>query len=607
MSYRTGTILMKLTLACGALLTASWPSSAATYHVDFAGGQDANDGTTKETPWKHAPGDKAATDKPAGAKLAAGDVVRFKGGVIYRGSVVAQTSGTAEKPITYDGNSDGQWGEGRAVLQGCEPLTGWTQCQSAEECGGNPHWKDLWWAWAPKGTASGTANLFEDGQMLFLAQDPKQPDPFFMDKIKYFYTIPCKDMTDTSVVDPAHLNQKDEHYWDDAWVIVWAGPNAVYYRKIASFIPAENKITFAKLPAPPYTDRPEHYTIYNSLHLLSVPGEYYFDNRPAADGRHKVYLWPKKPGDLNRQEITISVRSAGLTIAEGVGGIVIAGFRIERYSGAGLSDGVGICILSWHHKNENIVVRNNSIGHIRSAELSYGGIYANAADNLLIENNEIAENPSNMGMLVGPRRVVVRNNTVRKCGGQGIWFMGCQDSQIVGNTVLDGTGTHANGISVYMGSKNILVLGNRVTNSNIAFTSSESDNVTVAYNVFHTEAFYAFANWNKNTDMKVYNNVILRGGEDLTAYTQAAGTTVTLKNNIITDNAGKMDENHNLRVVAADLAKIFAGPTELDFHLKPGSPAIDAGVDVGLDKDIAGTKVPQGNAPDIGAYEFVPR
>jgi len=40
-----------------------------------------------------------------------------------------------------------------------------------------------------------------------------------------------------------------------------------------------------------------------------------------------------------------------------------------------------------------------------------------------------------------------------------------------------------------------------------------------------------------------------------------------------------------------------------DFRLAEGSPCIDAGVDVGIKADFAGTPAPQGKAPDIGAFE----
>jgi len=40
-----------------------------------------------------------------------------------------------------------------------------------------------------------------------------------------------------------------------------------------------------------------------------------------------------------------------------------------------------------------------------------------------------------------------------------------------------------------------------------------------------------------------------------------------------------------------------------DYRLYVGSPCLDAGIDVSLTSDYAGTRVPQGSAPDIGAYE----
>jgi hypothetical protein len=58
-------------------------------------------------------------------------------------------------------------------------------------------------------------------------------------------------------------------------------------------------------------------------------------------------------------------------------------------------------------------------------------------------------------------------------------------------------------------------------------------------------------------------------------------------------------------------ASCFADPrfrlsNPTDFSLKPGSPAIDAGVSLGVETDFEDTKRPQGPFPDRGAYEFNP-
>lgn len=53
---------------------------------------------------------------------------------------------------------------------------------------------------------------------------------------------------------------------------------------------------------------------------------------------------------------------------------------------------------------------------------------------------------------------------------------------------------------------------------------------------------------------------------------------------------------------SADSDPMFVSSS--DFHLKVGSPAINAGVNVGLTTDYAGNTVPYGALPDIGAYEW---
>lgn len=63
--------------------------------------------------------------------------------------------------------------------------------------------------------------------------------------------------------------------------------------------------------------------------------------------------------------------------------------------------------------------------------------------------------------------------------------------------------------------------------------------------------------------------------------------------------ASGMDANS---IVADPLFVDFANR---DFHLQSTSPCRNIGVDVGLTQDYAGTVVPQGTDPDIGAYEYI--
>lgn len=91
-------------------------ANAATYYVDFSAGNDSSAGTATGTAWKHCPGDASATGTAASTVLAAGDTVIFKGGVNYEGMVDLSKSGTLGSKLTYDGNSAGTWGTGKAVM-----------------------------------------------------------------------------------------------------------------------------------------------------------------------------------------------------------------------------------------------------------------------------------------------------------------------------------------------------------------------------------------------------------------------------------------------------------------------------------------------------------
>src|SRR5580658_5580973 len=99
---------------------ATLPLRPPTYFVDFSSGDDAATGKSQEAAWKHAPGDTNATAVAAAAQLAPGDVVLFKGGVAYYGSVKVTASGTAGSPIVLEGGPQQGWGSDRAIVDGQE-------------------------------------------------------------------------------------------------------------------------------------------------------------------------------------------------------------------------------------------------------------------------------------------------------------------------------------------------------------------------------------------------------------------------------------------------------------------------------------------------------
>lgn len=141
--------------------------------------------------------------------------------------------------------------------------------------------------------------------------------------------------------------------------------------------------------------------------------------------------------------------------------------------------------------------------------------------------------------------------------------------------------------------------------------------------------------------VSLYNNVVYNvTGYGITSNSSNSGSTINHKNNIYHTTRGALlqftsgpafnsDNNlfyngpatgafryggSNYNTLASyasakskDQHSIAANPlfvSTSDFNLSSSSPAIDAGTNVGLTQDFAGTSVPRGLAPDIGGYEY---
>ena len=109
-----GPSLLAPALAFALLFLSQAVVTAKTYFVDFTSGSNSNSGLSEGSAWKHCPGDASASGVPAATLLQAGDVIRFKGGVRYQGTIGLLWSGSASAGrITYDG---GSWGAQRAII-----------------------------------------------------------------------------------------------------------------------------------------------------------------------------------------------------------------------------------------------------------------------------------------------------------------------------------------------------------------------------------------------------------------------------------------------------------------------------------------------------------
>lgn len=180
--------MARRTVCCfvGVVWLACVQASGATYYVDYAGGDDKNAGTSPDKAFRHSPEDQQAKDVAAGVRLQPGDVVRFKGGVVYRGQIDVKRPGAAGNPIVFDGTGSGGFGAGRAVIDGSAPIDDLKPCDSAAEAGGNPNYKSIFCGHLPKGSFWNTIALCQGDDLLPVSQDPDLPDPVFQEDPRYY-------------------------------------------------------------------------------------------------------------------------------------------------------------------------------------------------------------------------------------------------------------------------------------------------------------------------------------------------------------------------------------------------------------------------------------
>ncbi len=282
-------------------------------YIDFEGGNDAADGLTPETAWKRHPWDPTAADN---AKACSGpQTYVFKRGVIYRGQLLADESGTAEQPMIL--TSDPAWGDGEAVIAGSEPVTGWTKGARHPDM---PDAERVWtaevdllprslWMVAEDGTVTRLRLARTPNWNVSDPEDIKSEwwvwqQPEFW-KPENVYKTAGKDRQVHLGIDRKNLTRDADYYMDAVvwteWGIVMGTP---YPTRVEAFDAESKGIGFQ---GPYYGDaesiRTGHrYYLEDKPHYLDEPGEFWFE-RDGENDRGRLYV--RLPDDVDPNTVRI--------------------------------------------------------------------------------------------------------------------------------------------------------------------------------------------------------------------------------------------------------------------------------------------------------------
>jgi len=191
--------------------------------------------------------------------------------------------------------------------------------------------------------------------------------------------------------------------------------------------------------------------------------------------------------------------------------------------------------------------------------------------------------------------ITVAHNTAQNCADNGIRAEGDAHSLVTANRLLgNGVGLAIRGAPLFTVTNN--AIGGSITAS-LELTGTGTG--LVAHNTLASSNPSAGTVGISVPDpltVMLANNVVVSHGVGINI---TAGAAATVSHTLLWGNAS--DPIHGTAAIEAPPR--FIGPAAHDYHLLPGSPAIDAGTDAGVGHDLDGDPRPIGSRPDVGADE----
>lgn len=452
---------LALLAGCGAA-----PVGGTTWHVDFEKGSDAADGKTPATAWKRAPGDPAATGRPASVRLQPGDKLLFRAGVPYRGSIVLNASGTAGKPIVFSGLG---WGEGMGIIDGSDPVRLVRPCRDSADCGFARDWKGLSRIEFETPATARTV-LFGKTGLYFISQVPALPEPFFLDDRDNFEVIPQAELEvqRLGLLRAPGLLAAAKAGGGRMEIAFWVQPNRVERRPVLG-VEADG-LRFDPTGLRLYETRDGRAALNHSFAGLDRPGTY-------VDVAPGVVVARLRPGD-GPGTLSVGSGRSGIDFG-GQTFVTFAGLDFRNFSSSEGARREGRALGSIGPGASDIMIRGNRFGPALlrgSAAIVqlFGG------ERISIVENRV-EDVFGHGIRAGsrtPTDLLIAGNVLRRIGRSAIGLLGTSKVVIRNNVLTDIRGVHGNAITVYLDNQDILVEGNCVVASNRPMTF-HGDNGTV--------------------------------------------------------------------------------------------------------------------------------
>ncbi len=592
---------MTLLLACLPALL------AATFHLDATGGDDAADGLTPESAWK-------TLARVYDTALEPGDAVLLRRGERWREGLVLSSSGAEGRPITI-----GAYGEGdRPVIDASRDLEG--------------EWVDL-------GAGLYSLAWTVEPSVLLFEGEPRPP----------IFTVHFEALRVPPEVGGVLLQLNP---WSTLWVTsTSAGDGTVsgitffgdQWDTVTEVLDLSGQMVTDPDGAAPVALRPV-------LHALTETGHWYWhqgrlvlkadappEGLDLAVGAQAYCINSNQQDHLVIEGLELVGGDSGGLVLTGTDHAVVRDNHVHGIGSAGFRAGIAV-VGSSHNE-----VSGNHLQHCLTSGIAVSGWGETLARYNRVEDNHISD--------VGGAGVVMG------VGGEGL-----SDNLVVGNTILrpGGLSYDVAGIYVYEAGP-----GNRIHRNTILDGGSEqlkcagvmadldTGPLHLAYNLIHGNSNGGIGL--SGSGHQVLNNTLHHNRRDpwvageitLFPVTADVSECVAVNNLLVADEGGSLvsalsyggydgtgghDFQHNLyfggseepftwgtetldwtgwqAVSGLDATSILADPLldspPADFSLAAGSPAIDAGVEVGLAEDLLGATVPQGEGVDLGALESSP-